>query len=122
MSNVIHLTPERVPQLIEQLERFTDNHGHEPPSGGGGGPTLETRVAKLETLAEKTGERLGAIERDVAVLRTQSAHYATKEDIAALRGDVYKIVNEQTWKIITWTTGIGTALIAATYLIARSLQ
>ena len=89
-----------------------------PPYDG----DMETRVAKLEALAEKTSERLGAIERDVAVLRTQSVHYATKEDIAALRGDVYKIVNEQTWKINTWTTGIGTALIAATYLIARSLQ
>lgn len=57
------------------------------PPGGGDGGDIETRVSKLEKLAEKTVERLTHIERDIAVMKTQSAHYATKEDFAALRGE-----------------------------------
>ncbi len=58
----------------------------DPPSGGDGGD-IETRVSKLEKLAEKTAERLTHIERDIAVMKAQSAHYSTKEDFAALRGE-----------------------------------
>ena len=79
---------------------------------------MEARVAKLETLAEKTSERLGAIERDLSVIK---ADYATKADIMTTRADLYKAINDQTWKIITWTTGLGAALAAITFFIARNV-
>ena len=86
-----------------------------PPYDG----DMEARVAKLEALAEKTGERLGVIEKDVAIIKS---NYATREDIAALRGDVHKIVNEQTWKIIAWMSGISTGLVAATFFVAKFVK
>lgn len=53
----------------------------EPPDNG----NMEARVAKLETLAEKTSERLTAIEKDVAVIKS---NYATKADIAEAKNSV----------------------------------
>lgn len=55
--------------------------GGEPPDNG----DMETRVAKLESLAEKTSERLTAIEKDVAVIKS---NYATKADIAEAKNSV----------------------------------
>lgn len=56
-------------------------HGGEPPDNG----DMEARVAKLEALAEKTSERLSAIEKDVAVIKS---NYATKADIAEAKNSV----------------------------------
>jgi hypothetical protein len=55
--------------------------GGEPPEGS----QMEARVAKLEVLAEKTVERLGALERDVAVIKS---NYATKADVAEAKNSV----------------------------------
>jgi len=73
---------------------------------------MEKRVEKLEQLAEKTSDRLITIERDVAVMR---ANYATKEDL-------HKEINAQTWKLVTFVCGFGTALVAATYFIATHVN
>lgn len=69
--------------------------GGEPPDNG----DMEPRVAKLEALAEKTNDRLVAIERDVAIIKS---NYATKEDIAALRGEMKTAVAEAKNSIIMW--------------------
>lgn len=61
--------------------------GGEPPDDG----RMDARVAKLETIAEKTAERLSTLERDVAVIRS---NYATKAD-----------VTDSTNKIIMWVVG-----------------
>ena len=82
-----------------------------PPYDG----AMEARVAKLETLAEKTGERLERIENKMDQL-------ATKEALALSRADLHKIVNEQTWKIITWMTGVSTGLVAATFFVAKFVK
>lgn len=82
-------------------------------------PHMDQRVAKLEALAEKTGEQLTAINKDLAVIKS---NYATREDIATLRGDVHRLINEQTWKIITWMTGISTGLVAATFFLAKFVK
>ena len=89
--------------------------GGSPPYDGG----MEVRVANFEALAEKTGERLGVIERDVAVIKS---NYATREDLQAAKADLHKAMNDQTWKIITWMTGISTALVAATFFLARFVK
>jgi len=79
--------------------------------GGGGGydDLMEERVKKLEESGAKTAERLIAIERDLAVVRS---NYATKEDL-------HKEISAQTWKLVTFVCGFGTALVAATYFIAK---
>ena len=53
----------------------------EPPDNG----DMETRIAKLESHAEKTGERLAAIEKDLAVIKS---NYATKADIAEAKNSI----------------------------------
>ena len=55
-------------------------------------PDMEARVAKLEALAEKAGERLVAIEKDVALIRQKqdefTQHYATKADLTEAKNSI----------------------------------
>ena len=105
--------------------------------GGGGEPPdnnqMEYRIAQLEDFALKTGERLAAIDVRLAKIETKMDQFATKADLAGVQGslagmegslkaDLHKAISEQTWKLITWTTGIATALIAATFFIARNIH
>lgn len=46
---------------------------------------MNERVEKLEVLAEKTSDRLYALEQDVAIIK---ANGATKADIAELRAEL----------------------------------
>lgn len=62
----------------------TVDGGSEPPDNG----DMEARVAKLELIAEKTSEKLSAIERDLAVLKTEASHYATKADVANAKNSI----------------------------------
>jgi hypothetical protein len=64
-------------------------------AGGGDDGGMEARVSKLESLAEKTAERLTVIERDVAIIRS---NYATKADIAGTKGDIAEAKNS----IVMW--------------------
>ena len=86
MSNVFDMS--------SRLKRELQGAG-EPPDNGG----MEQRVAKLEALAEKTNDRLVAIERDVSIIKS---NYATKEDVAALRGEMKAAVAEAKNSIIMW--------------------
>ena len=94
----------------------------EPPDNDG----MEHRIAKLETLAEKTSERLGAIEKDVSVIKS---NYATKEDLALLKadmqkslGDLQKTINDQTWKLIGTVVTLSTLLSGIVFYIARNVH
>ena len=84
--------------------------GGEPPYDDG----MEARVSKLEAAAQDTRDRLARIE-------TRMETFATKADVADLRADLHKEINSQTWKFVTWMTGICTALIAATYFIVNHI-
>ena len=89
-----------------------------PPYDG----DMEARIAKLEALAEKTGERLGAIDVRLERIETKVDQLATKEALALTRADLHKTINDQTWKIITWMTGISTGLVAATFFVAKFVK
>jgi hypothetical protein len=71
------------------IHRFPgpSRNGAEPPTMD----PMEARVAKLEATAERTAERLAAIERDLAVMKS---NYSTKADVA-----------EGMNKVIMWVVG-----------------
>lgn len=70
--------------------RLAASYGERLHDGGGGGDNgdMETRVARLEELAQKTGDRLGRIETDLAVMKAQAAHYATKADVSEAKAAI----------------------------------
>lgn len=73
-------------------------------------------AGKMEARLDRLEGRLTAIEADVAVIRS---NYATKENLAELRTEFHKAINEQTRKIIHFMTGIIVAVTGAVYFIAR---
>ena len=103
--------------VFEAADRFSSKlrKSNEPPDNG----DMESRIAKLESLAEKTSERLIRIE---AKQDDFAKHYATKEDLALLKADVYKAMNEQTWKIIGAMITFGTLLSGIVFYIARNVR
>jgi hypothetical protein len=66
----------------------------------------------METETDKIEVRLGALERDVAVIKS---NYVTKEDL-------HRELNAQTWRLITFVTTFvcvfNGLLVSATYFIA----
>lgn len=73
---------------------------HRPPvdHGGDGGDNdgMDARVAKLETIAEKTSERLVAIEKDMAIIKADLSGFkseafrtfATKADLSDAKNSI----------------------------------
>ena len=105
--------------VVKPAAWWNDRQPPQLPPDPPGPPHMDQRVAKLEALAEKTGEQLTAINKDLAVVRS---NHATREDIATLRGDVHRLINEQTWKIIGATVTFGTLLVGAVFFIARNVR
>jgi hypothetical protein len=85
--------------LFASLRGLGNNEGQppEPPDND-----METRITKLEALAEKVSERLNGIDRDLAVLRSESRHFATKEDLARVEGGLQAKIAESQNKVIMW--------------------
>ena len=90
---------------------------------------IDERVDKLEGSAQDVRDRLTRIE-------VKLEHCATREDVALMRSEVALIRTEValqgakmqeamgvlTWRIIGLVTGVSTALVAATYFLARSVS
>ena len=75
--------------IVRLLPKKTGrDKGGEPPDNG----EMETRVAKLEGIAEKTSERLFVIEKDIAIVKAQmdgfNKHYATKADLTEAKNSI----------------------------------
>ncbi|WP_157222211.1 hypothetical protein [Chromobacterium haemolyticum] len=83
-----------------------------PPHNG----DMEARVSKLETIAETTRDRLTGVETRLTVIERTMV---TKEDLQLLKVDLHKEINAQTWKLVTFICGFGSALVAAVYFIAK---
>ncbi|WP_146131893.1 hypothetical protein [Chromobacterium amazonense] len=80
-------------------------HAGGPPHNG----DMEARVSKLEAIAEATRDRLTGVETRLSIIERTMA---TKEDL-------HKEINAQTWKLVTFVCGFGSALVAAVYFIAK---
>lgn len=92
------------------VEGGVDNGGGPPHNGD-----MEARVAKLEAIAETTRDKIAGVETRLAVIEKTMA---TKDDLQAMRVDLHKEINAQTWKLVTFVCGFGTALVGAVYFIA----
>lgn len=80
----------------------------EPPDNEG----MEARLDKLEAIAEKTGERLANIERDLAVMKVEATSFKAEAFRAfATKEDLHRELNGMTWKL-------GVAIILAQLLPA----
>ncbi|NHZ34152.1 hypothetical protein F0185_11205 [Massilia sp. CCM 8692] len=73
---------------------------------------MEARIVKLELVTEKILERLAAVERDVAVIRS---NYATKADIAALQVSIATLET----KMLKWFVGTAITLAGVAFAAAK---
>lgn len=108
------------PFVEKTRRRFAERSKHGSSVEGSGGPPhngdMEARVSKLETIAETTRDRLTGVETRLTVIERTMA---TKEDLQLLKVDLHKEINAQTWKLVTFVCGFGSALVAAVYFIAK---
>ncbi|KWH52542.1 hypothetical protein [Burkholderia cepacia] len=83
-------------------------------NGGGGGNDggMEARISALEAANIDTRDRLVRIESRLEAL-------ASKEDVALTKAALLEAINAQTWKLVTFVCSFGTALVAATYFLAK---
>jgi hypothetical protein len=94
--------------------RRSGNDGGPVDSGGGpphdGG--MEERVKNLEKSAGEARAELRSID-------TRLTKIEVKLDSFSTTADLHKEISAQTWKLVTFVCGFGTALVAATYFIAK---
>jgi hypothetical protein len=73
----------------------------------------------MDSETAKFDERLAALERDVAVIKS---NYVTKADLhgelGSLKSELLLEMNRQSWRFITFMTGVCAVLVSATYFIA----
>jgi hypothetical protein len=104
----------------EKLGRLIDtvDKGGGPPDD----PGMEARIKKLEEMADQTRTELRTIDTRLVRIETRFDTCATKEDIAKLGVAMQSEINAQTWKLVSFVCGFGTALVAATYYISTHLK
>ena len=66
----------------------------------------------METETDKINERLSALERDVAVIKS---NYVTKEDL-------HREMNAQTWRFVTYVAALNSFLVGAIYFLGAHLK
>ncbi|RDU98890.1 hypothetical protein DWV00_11600 [Trinickia dinghuensis] len=103
-----------IPDIRHRL-RGADAELPRPPfdnKGGGDDGGMEARISVLEAANIETRDRLARIE-------TRLDSVATKADLLNVRAALHQEMNAQTWKLVTFVCGFGTALVAATYFVAK---
>lgn len=73
---------------------------------------MDARVAKLEAIITTLATKEDFLRLELS----------TKSEVLRLEAKLHQEMNAQTWKFVTWMTGICTALIAATYFIATHVK
>jgi hypothetical protein len=66
----------------------------------------------MVTETDKISERLSALERDVAVIKS---NYVTKEDL-------HREMNAQTWRFVTYVAALNSFLVGAIYFLAAHVK
>ena len=75
---------------------------------GGYDENMETRVLKLEECVNDARDRLARIE--------------TRLDQTATSAEMHREMTDQTWRLVTFVCGFGSALVAVTYFMATHLK
>jgi hypothetical protein len=81
--------------------------------------SMEARISRLERQSDRTLELLGELATEVAIIK---ATYARQEDLKALEARLLRAMGEQSWRLVTFVCGFGTALVAATYFVAKNIH
>lgn len=111
MSKVRHFSD--YADVLANPESLREGGG--PPYDGG----MEARVIKLEEFAQETRDRLTRIEMRLEATSTKTD---LSESIGGLRSELYKAMNEQTWKLIGAMITFGGLVSAAVFFIARNVR
>jgi hypothetical protein len=80
--------------------------------GDGDDRSMEARISALEAANNDTRDRLARIE-------TRLDTVATRADLLDMKAALHLEINAQTWKLVTSVCSFGTALVAATYFMAK---
>lgn len=94
-------------------------------SGGGGGDNgdMDARVTKLESFAEKTGERFNALELRLARIESKLDHL---EKDSVTKDGMKASISDAKNSIIMWVVGavltFGTTISAVVFFIARNVH
>ncbi|WP_070269423.1 MULTISPECIES: hypothetical protein [unclassified Duganella] len=101
---------------------------------------MDDQLTRIESAVQALLASNEAMRVDIAKLQIQVAfieqHYATKADIEMVktmvagansavsdaRGEFYRAMQAQTWKLISWMTVVCSALTTAVYFIARNVH
>lgn len=64
-----------------------------------------------------------AIPKDTSMtsVRDRLTKIETRLEHMPTKAEFHKEISDQTWKLITWVTGIATLLVAATFFIAKQV-
>lgn len=87
----------------------------EPPDPQGG---IEGRLGKIEQNVAALQKDVSVLKDDVATLKSDVLGIKTQLPTFATKEDLYKALQEQTWRVI----GAGALLVAATFWIARNVS
>lgn len=93
-----------------------------PIDGGGSGGDdgdMETRIQALEAAQIETRDRLARIETRLDSTATKTDLHEVRAALHEVRAAMLQEINSQTWKLVTFVCGFGTALVTATYFLAK---
>lgn len=82
---------------------------------------LDKRLVRIDANLEVMDDRLRSVENRVERIEERVIFTATKADVLQCQTDVYRAINMQTWRLVTFVSGFGALLTAATFYIARSV-
>lgn len=99
-------------EKIGKVAKKVDQADVDGGSGGGDDGGMEARISALEAANLETRDRLIKIETRMEAL-------ASKEDVLLSTTALQAAINSQTWRLITFVCSFGTALVAASYFIAK---
>lgn len=100
-----------VKAYAKAMERKLRYAPHVPIDAGGGGGDdgdMEARITALEAANLETRDRLAWIE--------------TRLESVATREDLHNEIIAQTWRLVTFACSFGTALVAATFFVAKHVN
>jgi hypothetical protein len=106
----VHNFPDRRAQMVGSKESSVDGSG-----GGGDDDGMEARIEALETANKELRESFETANKET---RDRLIKIETRLDFVATKDDLHREISAQTWKLVTFVCGFGTALVAATYFLA----